>query len=328
MNEFSSEGARDQNAAGPSTPETGQEPGTDLRHPSGPYPQSFPGYGPEQFQFQPERPRPPRLIPNIGHTILFFLIALIMMILTEVGATVIYEFLVHGAHSQTGMDKALALIATNPVFSIPTQAAAYGLLVLLSIPVFEAMWRKPFGEAIRWRARRALRYFWPLLGMGLLAGLVIGSLGNFLPMPKSPPILKDMMTSRLGAWFMLIFGITAAPMTEELAFRGFLLPSLINVFRWGERLGVSTEAVTRWVGIPVAIILTTIPFTLLHAQQVSDAWGPLLLIATVSVILCIVRLATDSVAAGAVVHAAYNFVLFAGVVFQTGGFEHLHKLAR
>ena len=80
-------------------------------------------------------------------------------------------------------------------------------------------------------------------------------------------------------------------------------------------------------GIPVSIVLTTIPFTLLHAQQVSDSWGPLLLIGLVSVVLCIVRLALNSVAAGAVVHAAYNFTLFAGVLYQTGGFRHLDKLS-
>ena len=198
--------------------------------------------------------------------------------------------------------------------------------MLLSIPVFESIWFESFGKALHWNFRGALRYFWRLAGIGLVAGLLIGSLGNFLPMPKSPPILRDMMTSTTGAWFMLIFGITAAPMTEELAFRGFLLPSLINIFRWAERRGISNEAVTRYAGVPLAVILTTIPFTMLHAQQVSDAWGPLLLIAMVSVILCIIRLATDSVAAGAVVHAAYNFVLFAGVLFQTSGFQHLYKI--
>jgi len=135
-----------------------------------------------------------------------------------------------------------------------------------------------------------------------------------------------MSTSTLGAWFLLVFGITAAPMTEELAFRGFLLPSLLNIFKWLERRGVSNAQVTRWIGIPVSILLTTIPFTLLHAEQVSDSWGPLVLIGVVSVVLCVVRLSMKSVACGAVVHAAYNFTLFAGVVYQTSGFQHLNKL--
>lgn len=350
MNQFDPEDMREQDKRendpdGSSSPGPSSNPGPDLTNPSGPaqtnagnpepgHP-NFSAYAaqpihyPYQDPYQPfpAEPAQPRLIPHIGHTLLFFLMAIIMIILTEIGATVLYQFLMHGTQSKTGLDHALMAVAGNPVFSIPTQAAAYGLLILIAIPVFESMWFESFGAALHWSFHFARKHFWRLAGIGLAAGLIIGSLGNFLPMPKSPPIIKDMMTSTTGAWFMLLFGITAAPMTEELAFRGFLLPSLINLFRWAERRGFTTQAVTRYIGIPLSILLTTIPFALLHATQVSDAWGPLLLIATVSVILCIVRLVTDSVAAGAVVHAAYNFVLFAGVLMQTSGFQHLHKLA-
>jgi membrane protease YdiL (CAAX protease family) len=44
------------------------------------------------------------------------------------------------------------------------------------------------------------------------------------------------------------------------------------------------------------------------------------------VILCIVRLMTDSVAAGVVVHACYNLTLFSGLLYQTDWFRHLDKL--
>jgi membrane protease YdiL (CAAX protease family) len=54
--------------------------------------------------------------------------------------------------------------------------------------------------------------------------------------------------------------------------------------------------------------------------------GAVLLIGCVSVILCIVRLATDSVAAGVVVHACYNLTLFSGLLYQTDWFRHLDKL--
>ncbi len=114
--------------------------------------------------------------------------------------------------------------------------------------------------------------------------------GNFLPMPKAPPILKDLTNSTAGAWMLMAFGITLAPLTEELAFRGFLLPSLVNVFRWLERRGAMSESSVRAVGIPIAIVLTSIPFAMVHAQQVSGSWGPLLLIGMVSVVLCIIRL--------------------------------------
>jgi len=135
------------------------------------------------------------------------------------------------------------------------------------------------------------------------------------------PIWSAVPLAFLGAWMMLVFGTTGAPIIEELAFRGFLLPGILNLFR-----ARASEATVQTVGIPVSILLASIPFVLLHAAQVSKAWGPLLLIGLVSIVLCIVRLALKSVAAGVVVHAAYNFSLFAGVLAQTDGFRHLEKL--
>jgi membrane protease YdiL (CAAX protease family) len=327
MNEFNPEGPRDIDPATSAYPEPSREPDSAFTYPPGSPSPSFSGYAAPEASFLVDQSRPPRLIPNILHTLLFFLLALVLIVLAEVAAIVLYQFFHHASMTQPGLDKTIQTILGNPVLSILTQGAAYGLLILLSIPVFEAIWFQSFGEALHWRFQQARRYFWRLAAIGLGAGLLISSLSNFLPMPKNPPILHDMMASTSGAWMLFLFGVTAAPVVEELAFRGFLLPSLLNIFRWLERLGISNQTVTRYIGIPVSILLTTIPFALLHAQQVSDAWAPLLLIATVSVILCIVRLVTNSVAAGAVVHSAYNFVLFAGLIVQTNGFQHLHKLA-
>jgi membrane protease YdiL (CAAX protease family) len=270
----------------------------------------------------------PPLRPNILHTLLFFFLAFTTLVLGQLVAAVVYQLATLGTHPHRSLSEAFQITASDPRMSIPVQAAIYGALLLLAVIVFSGLWLSPFWETLEWRAARARRFFFPLLLVGLLTGIGIGAMGNWLPMPmpKNPPILHEMTTSTLGAWFLLVFGITAAPITEELAFRGFLLPSLLNIFRWLERRGVSNAQVTRWIGIPVSILLTTIPFTLLHAEQVSDSWGPLVLIAVVSVVLCVVRLTMKSVACGAVVHAAYNFTLFAGVVYQTSGFQHLNKL--
>ncbi|ACO32397.1 MAG TPA: CPBP family intramembrane metalloprotease [Acidobacterium sp.] len=282
---------------------------------------------PDESEIAPA-PKLPPLRPNLLHTLLFFFIAFVMLLLGQLIAAVVYQLLTLGTQAHLSLSAAYQITASDPRLSIPTQAAIYGALVMLAVIVFSGLWLSPFWETLEWRASRARRFFFPLLLVGLLTGVAIGALGNSLPMPmpKNPPILHEMSTSTLGAWFLLVFGITAAPMTEELAFRGFLLPSLLNIFKWLERRGVSNAQVTRWIGIPVSILLTTIPFTLLHAEQVSDSWGPLVLIGVVSVVLCVVRLSMKSVACGAVVHAAYNFTLFAGVVYQTSGFQHLNKL--
>jgi membrane protease YdiL (CAAX protease family) len=43
-------------------------------------------------------------------------------------------------------------------------------------------------------------------------------------------------------------------------------------------------------------------------------------------ILCAVRLGTRSLAASTTVHSLYNFLLFAVMFAQTGGFRHMDKM--
>jgi membrane protease YdiL (CAAX protease family) len=218
------------------------------------------------------------------------------------------------------------LSADDARLSLPVQAFSYALVAVVVIPVFGLLWHQPFGEGVHWNAAAARRRLALLALAGLAAGFGIGFFGNFLPMPKDPPIMQDMMKSPVGAWLMLAFGVSVAPLLEELAFRGFLLPGLINFFRWLARKSVMTEDAAKWIGVPVSILITSAAFAYMHSPQVSHAWGPLVLIGTVSLILCIVRLAMNSVAAGVIVHAAYNLTLFAGMLAQTGGFRHLDRL--
>jgi membrane protease YdiL (CAAX protease family) len=76
----------------------------------------------------------------------------------------------------------------------------------------------------------------------------------------------------------------------------------------------------------VGSVLTSIPFALLHVDQQGHALGPFLLLILVSLILCMVRLKTRSLAASTLVHACYNFILFSVEFIATGGFRHFDKM--
>lgn len=287
--------------------------------------EAIPGYGfPGRFDLSFDRPELPRLIPNLGHTLLFFAVAFLVLAVGQgLGILILEQTHLFGHRTFQALFR---LSADDARLSLPVQAFSYALVAAVVIPVFSVLWREPFGEGVRWNAAIARHRVVLLALIGLAAGFGIGAFGNFLPMPKDPPIMQDMMQSRLGAWMMLAFGITAAPLLEELAFRGFLLPGLINSFRWLSRRSVISEAAAKWIGLPVSVLVTSAGFAYMHSPQVSHAWGPLVLIGTVSIVLCIVRLTMNSVAAGVVVHAAYNLTLFAGVLAQTGGFRHLERL--
>ena len=108
---------------------------------------------------------------------------------------------------------------------------------------------------------------------------------------------------------MAIFGVTVAPFVEELFFRGFLYPVL-----------------ARWLGVGLGIVLTAIPFALLHSAQLGNAWGPLVVLFVVGVVLTAVRAVTKSVASSMLVHIGYNLTLFSLLFVASGHFHHLEKV--
>ena len=271
---------------------------------------------------EPAPPPPPRLIPNLGHSLVFFA----LLIPAFLGGWIVTFGVLRLVLHTVPTEGVILRVGHEVSYAITAQAVAYGIQWGLAALVFSLWWGRSLLRGVQWNSAAAGRSILRLALLGIATGLVITLGGNFLPMPKAPPILKDLTNSTAGAWMLMAFGITLAPLTEELAFRGFLLPSLMNVFRWLERRGSMSETSVRLIGIPLAIVLTSIPFAMVHAEQVSGSWGPLLLIGMVSVVLCIIRLATSSVACSFVVHACYNLTLFAGLLVQTDGFRHLDKL--
>jgi hypothetical protein len=268
---------------------------------------------PPPLALVPEPPKP-RFIPNIGHVLVFILLIFPALI----GGYLVALFSIYATHPHVRIPVLMQQIGRNVIYAISMQAAIYIVLWALAALVFTLWWDRPFLKGIHWNFSTALRWSLALAALGVITGLGITLAGNFLPMPKAPPILEDLTKSAAGAWTLMAFGVTLA--------RGFLLPSLINVFRWLQRKQVIGEGAVRTFGIPLSILLTSIPFALMHAEQVSNSWGPVLLIGCVSIILCIVRIATDSVAAGVVLHVCYNLTLFSGLLIQTDWFRHLDKL--
>ncbi len=261
-------------------------------------------------------------IPNLGHALVFFL----LLVPSFIGGYLLSFLLLLAILHPHNPHLLVERMGREFRYAITLQAVVYGVQWVLAGIVFWLWWGRSLAQGVHWRSEEARHWFFRLAVLGLATGLAMTLIGNFVPMPKTPPILQDLTKSQLGAWLMMIFGITLAPLTEELAFRGFLLMSLVNFFRWLQRRGAIDEAAVRSVGIPISIAVTSLAFAMVHSGQVSHSWGPLLLIGMVSVVLCIVRLAMDSVAAGVVVHAAYNFTLFAALLVQTDGFRHLQKL--
>jgi membrane protease YdiL (CAAX protease family) len=273
---------------------------------------------------QPRQPSIDAVGPNMGHTAVLLIITAVLVSLVQVvmliGARKLNIF---GHHS---LKTYALMLAHDARWLVPSEALGYAAVRVVAVPLFSVWWRRGFAEGVHWNLAAARKFFLRLALLGMGCGIGIGLLGNFLPMPKNPPIELDLLHSPVGAWMMFVFGVTCAPLFEELCFRGFLLPAFVNAFRWLSLKGDLSPQAVRRVGYPVSALLTSLPFALMHSPQVSHAWGPLALIGLVSLVLCAVRLRLNSLAGSTIVHAAYNFTLFAGMLIATDGFRHLEKL--
>ena len=172
-----------------------------------------------------------------------------------------------------------------------------------------------------------------LLAGGVALSLVVQFLSNFLPIPKTLPI-DDFFRTPADVWMVALFGTFMAPVFEELAFRGFLLPSFASAWDWlrGQRREAedaeSADRDPRWsvAALVASCTITSIAFALVHADQLAHAWAPLAVLFAVSLVLCGVRLWTQSLAASTLIHATYNGTIFTILFFVTGGFRHLDKI--
>jgi uncharacterized protein len=273
-----------------------------------------------------------RRIPNFGHTVLFFLVAIVVLLLTSVSAFA----LVMGLHL-LGPETPEQLLR-EPRLLIPSMAAGYLIAGAVVWAIFTFMWDQPFPQALHWNFSVVRRRWVPLLAGGVVLSLSVQFLSNFLPIPKTLPI-DDFFRTPADVWMVALFGTLLAPLCEELAFRGFLLPSLASTWDWLRDLKRPPEtgllAADRgaqndppW-SIPALLFscgVTSIAFALVHADQLAHAWAPLAVLFGVSLVLCGVRLWTHSLAASTLIHATYNGTIFTILFFGTGGFRHLDKI--
>jgi membrane protease YdiL (CAAX protease family) len=274
----------------------------------------------------------PRRIPHFGHTILFFMVAIIVLLLTSVSAFA----LVMGLHLLG--PETLDQLLREPRLLIPSMAVGYLIAGAILWAIFTHLWQEPFPQALRWNFSVVRRRWVPLLTGGVVLSLVVQFLSNFLPIPKTLPI-DDFFRTPADVWMVALFGTLLAPVCEELAFRGFLLPSLASAWDWlrgfrrpsdGSLLASDRGAPydPRWsvAALLFSCTVTSIAFALVHADQLAHAWAPLAVLFGVSLVLCGVRLWTHSLAASTLIHATYNGTIFTILFFGTGGFRHLDKI--
>ena len=274
-----------------------------------------------QHDPEPAQETPPsRHIPHLGHTLLFFSLAWFFLSLF----VLLFFAIAHVRTEDAAHD--------HPGLGLLAQAASYALTLAVSIRLFPRFWEWPFVQGIQWKSRAVRpRWYWLVPAGVALSAAAQGAMHFFPPVKEAQ--MEHLMSTTWGAWWTMAFGVLLAPLVEEIAFRGFLLPSLATAYDW-LLLERKPAALQRWQSsathsrpaLAFAVIFSSVPFALLHAGQLSHAWGAVAILYSVSLVLSLLRLATRSVACSTLVHATYNFSIFIAVCIATGGFRHLDKI--
>jgi hypothetical protein len=291
---------------------------------------------PPNFRLEPE---PVTRIPNFGHLGILFVIASLGFLAAAVFVQIAFHLHLWGV---TTLDKA----ATDIHYTLASMAVLYIVAFAIAFFFFPYIWHKPFFAGLQWNASGARRHIGLLLGAAFFCFILAMVDELILPGPTNAPIDK-LFSNSSAAWLLFAFGVTVAPFFEEMTFRGFLLPALCTTIDWAVNLRTQPTASLlasthvrqpmlpldpnghpQW-SLPAMILgslLTSLPFAAMHADQIAHSIGPLILLYCVSLVLCFARLATRSLAASTLLHATYNFLLFALMLWGTGGFKHLDKM--
>jgi len=264
---------------------------------------------------------PARRIPHLGHAVLFFSLAYFSIILTTIVLFAALHISLESGNQRPGIE-------------LTAQALSYIPALLVAAWLFPRLWRRSFLHGIQWNILAVhRRWYWMVAGGVLLYAAVQLAL-QFIP-PPSKNLVDQLVTTPRAAWLMAGYSILLAPLMEEIAFRGFLLPALATAYDW-LALERTPAGLQRWKNsalhstsaVVFAAIFSSIPFALLHADQLSHAWGIVGVLYVVSLVLSFVRIRTHSVACSTLLHATYNFASFAVFYFSSGGFHHLQSLSK
>jgi len=171
----------------------------------------------------------------------------------------------------------------------------FGCLALL----LRSRYGKPLWPSLNWKLSPG--EFLPALSLGVILAVVVAIVGVLLRTPQTDSTLLELMTDRVSIIAVAFFATTLGPFCEELAFRGFLLPLLV-----------------RSLGAAAGIVLTALPFALLHGPQYHWSWQHILLLSGAGCTFGWARYKTGSTGIPTVMHAGYNATFMAGFIFSKG----------
>jgi membrane protease YdiL (CAAX protease family) len=172
----------------------------------------------------------------------------------------------------------------------------YGI-VFLALRLLFARYGQPVLRSLAWVPQPFRPLNLAVVGVALAVAVVL--LGSLLHIPNTETPFDRLLKDTASRIAITVAGVTIAPVVEELLFRGFLQPVLVES-----------------MGVLPGILVTSALFSAMHLVQNAYIWQSGLLIMLVGFVLGVVRHISGSTRASAIVHIAYNSLPFLVVLFS------------
>jgi|SRR5271157_1018624 len=183
--------------------------------------------------------------------------------------------------------------AKAPVAALlPAQMATYAVLFGGLRLIFRMHYGRPFWSSLGWTPVPVAARYVAAAGAFTAAAAILA--GGLIHLPQEENQITELLQQGNAAiLLMAAFGVAIAPLCEELVFRGFLQPLL-----------------ARSLGATAGILIAGAAFGLLHFREYGNSWRHALLLSGAGACFGWMRHATRSTKASAIMHAAYNGLLF------------------
>lgn len=192
----------------------------------------------------------------------------------------------------------LEALAENGVYVLAVQAVWWLCVIGFVYWLLTRRYGLGFSFALRLDGRADIGHYLPL---GVLLAFTVGAVSIVLPKPAVETPFEQLLDDRTTLAALGLFAVFVAPAVEELFFRGFLF-----------------EPFEQRMGPLVAVLATSLPFTLVHGDQYAWQWQHMALLTGVAAVFGILRSRTQSLWPPILVHAGFNATQVVGTYLALG----------
>ena len=171
------------------------------------------------------------------------------------------------------------------------QTAFYALLTGVLAAMFRLQYDRPLWRSLGWMPHR-VSTSWVVIA-GVAAAFAVAGIGVLIKVPVTENPMTKLLKDRAAVIPLAVFGVTIGPLCEELFFRGFVQPLLV-----------------RTLGAVAGIVVTNVPFGILHYWEYGRSWRHVVVITLAGAAFGFMRHVTGSTRASALMHGAYNGLFF------------------